>query len=53
MTYYCDEIFSNHAGEDAAVKQTVFFLQSRSCYDPSRTVKCHMHCNSDPPVSVK
>lgn len=24
MAYYCNKIFSNHVGEEAAVKQTVF-----------------------------
>lgn len=57
MAYYCDEIFSNHVGEKAAVKQTVFFravltmilvtLCSVTC-----TVKCHMHSDSDPSATV-
>ena len=57
MAYYCDKIFSNHVGDEATVKQTVFLravltvilvaLCSVTC-----TLKCHMHSDSDPSASV-
>lgn len=54
LAYYCDKIFNNHVGEEAAIKQTVFravltMIPVATC-GVTCPAKCHTH--SDPPLQV-
>lgn len=63
MAYYCNEIFSNHVGEEEAVKQAAFFsavltmILMAQChvtctFTVTCTRECHTHSDFDPSASV-